>query len=387
MKRIKIAYVINTMLVAGAETVVFEMASHLDHERFEPIVYALFDHAKERPSLLPRFREAGIPVIFVSSRRVGIARSAIALRKLFKESLPDIVHVHLPDAVIAGGMAAASLRVPFIIHEHQVHTFHSRKIRLAFRLLRPFSALSVCYATGVEKQIFGTVHEIAEPPQGIERKSCTIHNGVDIERIEKARSTDHHSKRAEFGVGEDDILVVSVARFIEWKGHRDLIEAFAIASGDPRLKLLIAGDGQLRPDLLARAQELGLSERIIMPGIRSDIYETLSVADIFSLVFSYPEGTDAEAIGVAGFEAMASGLPVLVGAYTDASLYIRDGENGILVPPRNTAALAAAITRLALDPIERERIGENARAYVTKELNWSNIIRIYEAIYKIIVRI
>ena len=149
-RKIKVAYVINSILAAGAETMVLEVVSHLDKTKFEPTVYALRDYGQERTSLLKRFEEASVPIVFLKpGARLGIFDSLFILRRLFLTEHPDVVHCHLPDAVIAGAISAMLTRVPFIIHEHQAQKFHSWKIRLLYRLVRPFAALSLCYALNV----------------------------------------------------------------------------------------------------------------------------------------------------------------------------------------------------------------------------------------------
>lgn len=386
--KITVAYVVNSILIAGAEMTVFETARHLDRERFSPIVYALRDYPY-RPSLAARFEEVGVPVAVLSpGEKLGIVSAVRALREHFKASRPDIVHCHLPDAVIAAGIAAASLRVPFIIHEDQTQRFHSWKVRLMYRLLRPFSELTICYADSIEEEIFGVSHVLDTPPEAISSRSCTVSNGIDVERVEQVlANVDRRKKRAELGWSDADIAIVSTARFVQWKGHRMLVEAFAsVAKAVPDARLFIAGDGELREELIGRVKELGLEERVQMPGVRSDIYEILSAADIFSLAFSYPLGRGAEAVGIAGFEAMACGLPIVVCDYAGAKQHTEGGGNGCIVPREDTRALADALIRLCNDASMRDEMGKSAHRYAMRHLDWRNIVPIYGRIYSLLAR-
>jgi|GEM_PF-1243016 len=386
-KKIKVAYVINSLLVAGAETVVLEMASHLDRQTFSPVVYVMRDYGIEKASLEARFKEKDVPIIFLKrGARIGIRTAIQILRTHWQTLRPDIIHLHLPDAVIAGGVAGISMRIPFIIHEHQTHQFHSWKIRLAYRVLRVFSKLAICYAETVEQELFGSSEVLVTPPSNLTRNSYTIHNGIDIDRVKVVQSTvDRDAKRREFGFLPEDIVIVSTARFTEWKGHRLLIEAFAaVASIVPRARLLIVGDGPLFVELKARVRELKLEDRITMPGVRSDVYEILAAADIFSLAFMYPTDVDAEAIGIAGFEAMAFGLPVIVGDYMDARNYLGDNMRGMIIAPRNKQALCDAIITLVNDGLLRKCLGTAAHEFALRELNWNTLIKIYERIYTLI---
>ena len=389
-KKIEVAYVINSVLVAGAEMMLLETASHLDRERFSPVVYVLRDYGEGRPSLASRFTQAGVPLVYLApAKRLGIVDAVKVLRRQFKNSRPDIIHCHLPDAVISGGVVAAILHIPFVIHEHQTHRFHSWKVRMAYRILRMFAALTITYAETLETELFGDVCVLSGPPERLDRASYTVHNGIDIDHVERVSSTiDRGYKRRELGFSPEDIVIVSVARFVEWKGHQLLIEAFASVFEEiPRARLLLIGDGPLYTPLSARVVELGLQNRIHLPGARSDIYEILASLDIFSLDFVYPVGLDAEAIGVAGFEAMAFGLPVIVGDYIGARTYIGNNERGVIVEPRDQEALAQAIVNLVKDPDRCRRLGEAAKIFAKRELNWNSLIKIYERIYTLMVNL
>ena len=304
-------------------------------------------------------------------------------------SRPDVVHCHLPDAVISGAGASIVERIPFIIHEHQTQRFHSWKIQLMYHLIRPFASLSICFAGSIEKDTFGTSYVLKTPPESLDRKTYTIHNGIDTERVRTLSAhNDRSAKRRQLGYTDKDIVITSVARFVGWKGHRLLLEAFAsVLERVPHTRLLIAGEGPLLEELRARAIELGLQNSVQMPGVRDDIYEILLASDISSLAFLYPENAQGEAVGIAGFEAMACGLPIVIADYAGASEYTQEGKNGIVVKHNDKAALAEALVHLAQDPLLRERMGHAAREYVSHNLDWENIIRVYERIYCIIAHI
>ena len=384
-KKITVAYVVNSIQIAGAEMTVLETARHLDRNRFSPIVYVLREYP-DRPTLAPRFEDAGVPLVYLASgRKIGIPSAISLLRARFKAVRPDIVHCHLPDAVASGSIAAASLSIPFIIHEDQAQGFHSWKLRLMYRIMRPFSALTICYADSIEGQIFGSSHVLDAPPEMISSRSCTVSNGIDIERVAKvAADVDRSKKRRELGWAEEDVVIVSTARFIEWKGHRQLIEAFAsIAASIPQARLFIAGDGAIRAELIERVHELGLESRIEMPGVRTDVYEILSAADIFSLAFIYEKGKEGEAVGIAGFEAMACGLPIVVSDYPGATQHTENGKNGSVVPRDSVQALSSALSALASDSGMRRAMGNSARDYAIRHLDWRIIVPIYERIYEL----
>jgi glycosyltransferase involved in cell wall biosynthesis len=157
---------------------------------------------------------------------------------------------------------------------------------------------------------------------------------------------------------DDDVLVLSVARLVPEKGIDDLIRAAAEA-GDPRLRLVVAGDGPEREALVELAAELGV--HLTIPGhlAEAELARMYVDADVFALLSRH------EPWGVAVNEAAASGLPLLlsdrVGAASDL---LADGHNGFLVPAGDVHGAAAALNRLAADPALRHELGAHSRELV-----------------------
>jgi glycosyltransferase involved in cell wall biosynthesis len=386
-KKIKIRMLVNDALLGGAEMMVADVLRSLDSEYFDSEYWYLRDITKteeKTPTLRNRFNESDVSLVNLNIQ--GFVQGISRIAKRLKSEKVQILHCHLPDAVIMGGLAAIIVRVPFIIHEHQTHGFHSWKIRFAYRLLRPFATLTICFSDVVETQEFGSSCVLTTPPNRINRRSYTIPNCIDMKLVSSVQEkTDLVAKRKELKLEESDVVIVSVARLVPWKGHRLLIEAFSsVARAIPNAKLCIVGGGSQLEDLQSYVNVLGLQSRVNIFGSRTDIYEILSISDIFSLVFTYPEGTDGDAIGIAGFEAMAFGLPIVIGDYRNAEQYIKNGESGVVVPPRNSVLLANALIYLAADKAARKKIGSRAHEVIEQHLSLSGIIPIYETIYQLI---
>jgi len=389
-RRIKVRMLINDCLLGGAQIVAADVARLLNREHFDTALWYLYEPraAQEgKPTLRERLNNNAFSLVNLHIRT--IPQGVREVRKRLQEEQVDVLHCHLPDSVVCGGIAALSLGIPFIIHEHQTHAFHSWKIRLAYRLLRPFAAVTICFTEAVEQELFGAVRVLKTPPKRIEHRSYTIYNGIDTDRaFSILTQVNRGVVRASLGFSGDDILIISIARFEEWKGHRLLLEAFrSVAERISNAKLCIVGDGPLREELRTRARALRLEGCVSLPGASSDVYELLASSDIFSLVFTHPAGVAGDAIGIAGFEAMAMGLPVIIGAYRGAAFYIRDGKNGLVVAPNDPQALADALCMLARDTNMRTRLGAAARDFIVQNLTWDAIVPIYEALYQLITRV
>jgi glycosyltransferase involved in cell wall biosynthesis len=174
-----------------------------------------------------------------------------------------------------------------------------------------------------------------------------IHNGVDLARFAPPPA----ARVPRVG----DVHVMTVARLCEEKGVDVLVRALADPSLS-RARLTVVGDGPELEPLAALSRSLGVADRTSFLGLRSDLQELLRDVD----VFAHPAVWE-EAFGLTVAEAMAAGCPVVATRTGATPELVADGETGVLVPPGDPGALAAAIARLADDPALRERLGRAGR--------------------------
>ena len=161
--------------------------------------------------------------------------------------------------------------------------------------------------------------------------------------------------RAAWGVREDEVLVVAIGALVQRKGH-DLLLAAAGRPAAPRLRVVLCGDG---PEAAAlRRTAATLAPPAIVAGFRRDVAACLAAADVVAMPSRW------EGLGVAALEAMAAGKPVVAARVGGLAEVVRHGETGLLVPPQDVEALAAALAGLAADRPRRERLGAAGRAHV-----------------------
>jgi len=216
------------------------------------------------------------------------------------------------------------------------------------------------------------------PPE----KVNVIYAGVDLERFDPGRA-DRQRVRREWAVAEDETLVVQVGAR-EWKGWKDLLRASAMLSGDfPKLKTAIVAceDDEKKSEVTAFARELEIESRVLPIGFRSDMPDVLSAAEVVADL-SY------EGLGITGTlrEAMALGVPVVGSSAGGNPELVVDGESGLLVPPRDIQATAAAIRRVLTDPSLTSTLARQARCRV--ERGFSSEVRLdrIEALYSRLLR-
>jgi glycosyltransferase involved in cell wall biosynthesis len=209
-------------------------------------------------------------------------------------------------------------------------------------------------------------------------KVNVIYAGVDLSRFDPAKA-DRDRVRREWGVSPHEELLVQVGAR-EWKGWKDLIAAAALLATEfPKLKTAIVAceDDAKKVEVSAFAREKGIENRVLPIGFRADMPDVLVAADIVADL-SY------EGLGITGTlrEAMALAVPVIASAAGGNPELVVDGESGILVPPREPAAMAAAIRRLLTDPALAARLARGGRERV--ERGFSSEVRIdrIEALYE-----
>ena len=300
-------------------------------------------------------------------------RALLALRRLCRRRGYRVVHTHCTKAGLLGRAAAWWAGVPVI-----VHTVHGAPFELGPDLpTRVFLALErlaarvtdrlVCVGETFRRQVAGW---------GIapEAKLVTIYSGHDFGALRPRRSV--AEMKDALGLQAAAPIVGSVARLTEAKALHYLIEAVAGLRGrHPGIRLILVGDGPLRPALEATARHHGCAETVVFLGDRDDVADLLPVFDVYAMSSLW------EGVGRAMTEAMLCGRPVVATDVGGVRELVIDGQTGLLVPPRDAAALATAIDRAVTDPDAARRLGlaarDHARALAGADRMVADLLRLY----------
>ena len=203
-------------------------------------------------------------------------------------------------------------------------------------------------------------------------KIVVIPNGVNLPEISPDQTA---LIRQEAALDEDAFLILTAGRLWAEKGHVHLIRAMPeVVRSEPKVILALAGEGALRPELEVEARKLNVETHIRFLGMRSDVLNWMSAADLFVLP------SNSEGMPNALLEAMGLGLPVIATRVGGVPDIIQDGQTGCLVPPQNPPALAAAIISLLRSPQERSRLGQNAREMVRREFQMEKMCERYRSL-------
>jgi glycosyltransferase involved in cell wall biosynthesis len=185
--------------------------------------------------------------------------------------------------------------------------------------------------------------------------------------------------RAALGIPPDAFLIGVVARLEPEKGHRHLLEALpAIVEAVPNAWLLLVGEGSQADPLRAQAGSLPLAagQRVVIAGFQPDVEAVTQALDVAVM----PSLREAQ--GLALLEAMAARRPVVASAVGGIPETIRDGVDGLLVPPADPDALAASVIRFARDAKLRDRLAASGRRRVEDRFSVAASVRQVEAIYE-----
>jgi glycosyltransferase involved in cell wall biosynthesis len=299
-----------------------------------------------RGELYARARASGVVCWPLAIRNAIDIPAALRLRALVARGRYDIVHFHTSRAhsmaPAVGGMARATIvtrRMDYQPNRLVAPYLYNRAVDAVAAISAPVAR--ALEAAGVKPE-----------------RLVIISSGVDCERFRPPTPAQRSAARARFSIAPGEFAVGTVGALEERKGHRYLLEAIAALGAESameRMVCLVAGSGSLREELARVAERHGISARVRMLGQVEDSQPLLEALDLF--VFpSLKEG-----LGVAMLEAMASGLTVIASASGGVVDAIEDGVSGVLVPPADAPALAAAITRLWRDEAVRRRIGAAAR--------------------------
>jgi glycosyltransferase involved in cell wall biosynthesis len=292
----------------------------------------------------------------------------LELARALREGGYDLVHTHLFHADIIGGFAARLAGIPHVLKSlHNMGTWKKRHHLVAERLLAGRADRVICCS-----------HHLAEAAIRQERldpaRVVTIYHGVDVARFRP--EIDRRAYRESLGLDPTARVVGTVGRLIKEKGHRYLLEAVpAIRAAHPNAQFLIVGEGPLKAEMEGWIRAQGLDAVVKLAGARGDIPELLSVMD----VFAFP--SLLEGLGIAVLEAMAARIPVVASDIRPLSEIVRHGENGLLIEPKNVAALASAVTGLLTDHALAERLTAQGFADVAADFSDRQMVAAHERVY------
>lgn len=368
--RLKVLHLTKGLDLGGAERIVALLAELGDSSEFDySVAYALAG----LDDLEMELRSAGVEVHCLGARHDFDLRWAGALRRLLQRDRFDVVHLHLPYTAGVGRVVAWSLgtrRRPRLVYtQHNVWRHTAPATRLLGRMTwwMDDADLVVSHAA------------LDALPPALRRRSEVLLHGIDTATA--LPSGTREEVRAELGVGEGVVLVVSVANLREEKGYEVLLAAAkkVLDEGLP-VRFVAVGHGPLEAEVRAEHARLGLGAEFFLAGMRRDVGRILAGSDVFVLA-SHHEG-----FPLAVMEALAAGVPVVATSVGDVATAVRHGVDGLVVPPGDPDALAGALGEVVRDSPKRAAMTAAARAGAARFDIRDAIVRIEEVYRRLVPR-
>lgn len=299
---------------------------------------------------VPALEDLGVPVRNLHGPREWDLRWALRLRRWLLEDPVDVVHAHSPYVAAVTRLCVRSLpagvRPGLVYTEHNRWARHRRATRWANRLTFALDHHQLAVSDDVRE----TIHA------GGRHRVEVLEHGVDIAAVRAERAA-RADVRAELGLDDGHVVIGTVANLRREKAYPVLLEAAAAAcAADPRLRFVAVGQGPLEDEIRQRHAELGLGDRVRLLGYRPDAVRVMAGFDVFTLASLH------EGLPVALMDALVLGLPIVATAVGGIPEAVTPGREGLLVPPGDPAALAAAWHELADAPDRRHQMGERAAA-------------------------
>jgi glycosyltransferase involved in cell wall biosynthesis len=354
----------------GAERVARDQLVELDPKRFERVLFVSRPPGPSDRSgepIVADLRRRGVAVHFLKRRFKYDPLAWWPMFQALRRERIDVLHAHSFGQNAWASVIGRLTGVPAVIaHEHN-WAFSGRALRPVIdREIIARCASSMIVVSHEARRRMIEIERIAP------ERLVMLPNG-----IRALPPGDGGAVRAELGIGRDDPVIGTVCILRAEKALDVLVRAAALLARDlPRLRVLIVGDGEERGRIETMVHQLGLEDHVLLTGLRSDVPDVLAALDVAVL------SSDYEGIPLSMLEFMDAGKPIVATRVGGIPEVIQDGVHGVLVPPRDEAALAAAIGGLLGDTDAAREMGARAQDRCRREFSLDRIVERLQQLYE-----
>jgi glycosyltransferase involved in cell wall biosynthesis len=368
MTPVVLAELAGSAAYGGGERYLELLFDHLDRARFRGLLIC-----PEPGPFVERMEKRGVETHLVHLAPLFNPLALWRLTRLLVRERVTILQTHGARANFYGRIAGRLAGVPVIIStvhnslkDYEVRALRRGLYAFLLRLTLPIVHRIICVSDANRRDV------IEECPAAA-AKLRTVYNGVDPSAFPS--QPDRQRVREELGITSGPVLVV-IARLTEQKGHRYLLQTIpSLLKTWPQLCCVFVGEGELHDALHRMAIGLGVEQACRFVGVRDDIADVLAAADVVVLP-SLSEGFPFVLL-----EALAMGCPVVASRVNGVPELIEDHTTGLLVPPRDPQALAAAIREILSDPTAASKMGAVGRAVVRERFTVNRMVADTTAIF------
>jgi len=362
----KVIFLIHRLRIGGAEQRLYDyLRSEIKNKNFSFKIICLY----EKGEIGQEIENLGIPIDVLKGNNF-IQRLLNLIFYLRKED-PDIIHIHLWPARLFTPIIKlfSNASVIYTVEDQLEWMAHFEKL---LEKLFYFLTNKIIFVSNSSNKSYCSKFKVNK------KKNAIIYNGIDSSKFSLAYNSNF---RKEQGLSDTHLIITSIARIIERKGHIYLVRAAKILQEKySHLKFIIVGEGNYRESISREIKKLQLDDLFVLTGQRRDINNILSSTDIFVLPSLCDEG-----LPLCLLEAMAAGKPVIT-TNIEGINEVADINNAIIIPPTNSIALANGLEKLIIDREERLRLGEEAKKTALSRFSLEKMCNLYEKLYKEIIQ-
>ncbi|MCR6629395.1 MAG: glycosyltransferase [Magnetospirillum sp.] len=313
----------------------------------------------------------GVPTYALGLGYYGDVRPVAKLAALIRRLSPAVLHAHMPPAEVYSRLALALARrkCRYIVSKHNDEPFHhgigqAWMARWAARRADGIIAISGAVARFLRTQ--------GLPADKIRQ----VHYGLDPIPYGQVAAAQVEAVRQEWGIARGTMVVGSVGRLVPQKAMHVLLQGFAQFADAAILptRLVIVGTGPLEGELRLEARKLGIEDRVVWAGFRTDIAAVMAAFDVFVLTSAW------EGFGLVLLEAMAANRPIVASRISAIPEIVAEGESGFLVDSGAAGQVAAALAKLA-DADLRERMGQAGHRRLGQHFSIGRMMAATDAVY------
>src|SRR5215510_33544 len=372
-RRPRVLHLINSFDVGGTERQAVELLNRLDEKRFDARLAVLGWRGPLRRQIVERF--PFVPEFPLNSFfNANAVKQLLRLRETMIKQRIEVLHTHDFYSGALGVTAARLCGVKVIAAQRHLRLSDRRIHDWGTRYIHRLATWLLVNAEGIRDHIL----KMGSARPG---KIVVIHNGLDAAPQDEMDARSLRERRragllAELGLGAGARVVGCVAGLKPVKGHRYLLEAAAkVMEADPRVHLVLVGDGELRDEIAAQAGRLGVGARTSLLGHREDSAQLAAAFDV-AVLASLSEGLPNTVM-----EAMGAGAPVVATAVGGVPELIEDGGTGFLVPPANSEALAERIEYARSQAALTGLIAMRGRRFIIDRFGMDRMVAAVERLY------
>ncbi len=365
MKKVcRITYLITDLDIGGAENSLHQLVTHLNPQKFSPLVCSLSGEGK----IADKLRDKGIEVVCLGAKSKFDITVLFKLVNLLRHQKPDILHTYLFHANFVGRIAGRLAGISIIISS--IRTMEKQKWHHVY--LDMLTSWMVDKEICVSKDVEDFTKKYARVPA---RKLITIYNGINFADLHITKNAE--DKRRELSISQFNPIIGTVGHLTVAKGLVYLLKAFKLVLEDfPDAYLLIVGGGPQEKKLKRLAEQLEIVSSVRFLGFREDAMDIMNTLDVFVLP-SLWEGMPNVIL-----EACALGKPVVSTLVGGTKEIIKDGETGFLVAPKDWQGFANSIKSILQNPQTRQEFGSRGKEFVDKTFSLDRMVADTERLYQ-----